>query len=108
MSYRDNYLLAQDEQLLQQLTGALPDVADDVFVENAATADHALRMALVAHAGPVGSAYRRFAEGIALQLVQTAGITLQSTDAQMKTAITLLWTPYAKLMEARGTITVTV
>ena len=108
MSYTSNYMLAKDEQLLQQLTGALPDVADDVFAEGAGVADHDLRMALVALAGPVGSAYRRFAEEMALQLVTTMAVSLETTDAEMKTAVAQLWTPYAKLMEERGAISVVV
>lgn len=108
MSYTSNYMLAKDEQLLQQLTGALPDVADDVFAEGAGVADHDLRMALVAHAGPIGSAYRRFAEEMALQLVTTTGANLGSTDPEMKAAVVSLWTPYAKLMAERGAISVEV
>ena len=107
MSYTSNYMLAKDEQLLQQLTGALPDVADDVFVEGA-VADHDLRMALVAHAGPVFSAYRAFAQEMALQLVTTMAVDLDSTDAEMKTAVANIWTAYAQMMEVRGVIEVVV
>lgn len=107
MSYISNYALARDEQLLRQLTGALPDVADDIFAEDEGVVDHGLRMALVAHAGPPFSAYRIFAQEMSLQLITTMSVDLASTDAQMKTAVADIWTAYAKMMEARGVIEVT-
>lgn len=106
MSYQSVYELAQEEQLLQRLTVAVADVVDDVFVESAATPNHDVRLAMVSYAGPEFSAYKRFAREMILQLLQTTGITNDSTDAEIKTAVAALWTPYALLLEAGGKITV--
>ncbi len=107
MSYKKTYDLARDSQITERLAVAIADVADDVYAESAGVAEHALRMALVAYAGPIASAYKAFAKEMALQLLTTNGtLSLTSTDAELKTAVSNMWTAYAKLMEARGVFTV--
>lgn len=108
MSYQSTYDMVREEQIVQRLTVAVAEVARDVFIEPIGTANHDVRIAMVPYAGPRTSDFRRFAEEIALILLfLNPTLTVASTDAQLKTAVTGLWTTYAQILIAKGLITVT-
>lgn len=106
MAYVDTIRLSREEQLIERLTVAVAKTAWYIASEDAGTANHDLRMALVAYAGPTNADYRRFAEQCTVYLLaQNAGITVNSSDADLDTALAGIWTGYAAVLEAKGTIT---
>lgn len=106
-SYADTYVLSKEEQLVQRLTVAVAKTAWYIAAESEQAENHALRMALVAYAGPTNADYRRFAEQCTIYLLaQNAGITINSSDADLDTALAGIWTGYASVLAAKGTITV--
>lgn len=107
MSYLSTYVDTQEEQILRKITVAAADVARDVFAEAGNTASHAERIALVSHAGPRTQDFVSFAKEIVLVLlVLNTSLTAASTDPTYKTAVAAVWTAYAQLLIAKGTITV--
>jgi len=109
MAYLDIIRLSREEQLVERLTVAVAKTAWYIAAEDEQAADHALRMALVAYAGPTNADYRRFAEQCTVYLLaQNAGITVNSSDADLDTALAGIWTGYAEMLLAKGTITVPV
>jgi len=109
MAYKDTYVAMQEEQIIRAITIAAADVARDVFVEAGNTANHDVRLALVAYAGPRTNDFQSFAKEIALiLLVLTPSLTAASADSAFKAAVANIWTPYAQLLQARGLITVPV
>lgn len=107
MSYQGIYTLARDPQLTQRLVGAVAQVCTNVYTENPATADHAVRVALVNYAGPRLADFERFAGEVALLLcVLNPSITVSTPDADLVTLLTGIWTAYALIMQAKGLITV--
>ena len=109
MAYVDTIRLSREEQLIERLTVAVAKTAWYIASEDAGTANHDLRMALVAYAGPTNADYRRFAESCTVYLLaQNAGITINSSDADLDTALAGIWTGYAEMLLAKGTITVPV
>jgi len=109
MSYQSVYELAKEEQLLQRLAVASAEVARDVFVEGAGVANHDVRALLVPYAGPRTADWKRFATEIALLLLfLNPALTVDSTDAQLKTAVGNLWTVYAQILVEKGTLTLPV
>ncbi len=109
MAYVDTIRLSREEQLIERLTVAVAKTAWYIASEDAGTANHDLRMALVAYAGPTNADYRRFAESCTVYLLaQNAGITINSSDADLDTALAGIWNGYAAVLQAKGTITVPV
>ena len=109
MAYVDTIRLSREEQLIERLTVAVAKTAWYIASEDAGTANHDLRMALVAYAGPTNADYRRFAESCTVYLLaQNAGITINSSDGDLDTALAGIWTGYASVLAAKGTITVPV
>ena len=109
MSYQSVYELAKEEQLLQRLAVASAEVARDVFVEPAGTANHDVRALLVPYAGPRTADWRRFAQEIALLLLfLNPTLAVDSTDAELKAAVAGLWTVYAQILVQKGTLTLPV
>lgn len=107
MSYQSTYDLVREEQIIQRLTVAVAEVARDVFIENPATANHDVRIALVNYASPRFRDFRSFAEEMTLLLLfLNPTLSVASTDAELKTAVTNLWTTYAMLLQSKGLITV--
>lgn len=107
MAYLDIIRLSREEQLVERLTVAVAKTAWYIASEDAGTANHDLRMALVAYAGPTNADYRRFAEQCTVYLLaQNAGITINSSDADLDTALAGIWTGYAEMLLAKGTISV--
>lgn len=107
MAYADTYLAMQEEQILRKLTVGASDVARDVFAEGTGVANHDVRLALVSYAGPRTSDFQNFAREVALIcLVLNPSLTAASADTAFKTAVAGIWTAYAQLMQAKGTITV--
>lgn len=107
MAYLDTYTLAHDPQLTQRLVPSVAQQCTNVWVENPVTANHAVRVALVAYAGPRLADFERFAQDVALLLcVLNPALGVQSTDAQLVTALESVWTAYALIMQAKGLITV--
>ena len=109
MAYVAPIRLSREEQLIERLTVAVAKTAWYIASEDAGTANHDLRMALVAYAGPTNADYRRFAESCTVYLLaQNAGITINSSDADLDTALAGIWNGYAAVLQAKGTITVPV
>lgn len=107
MAYLNTYNLAQDPQLWQRMVPAVAEVAVAVYNEAGTVPSHAVRLALVAYAGPRTSDFTNFAKELALLLcVLNPTLTTASTDPQIKTAIENVWTPYALVLQAKGQITV--
>lgn len=107
MAYLDTIRLSREEQLVERLTVAVAKTAWYIAAESEQAENHALRMALVAYAGPTNADYRRFAEQCTIYLLaQNAGITINSSDADLDTALAGIWTGYASVLAAKGTITV--
>ena len=92
-----------------EITVAVADVARDVFVADSGVADHAERVAMVPFAGPRTADWQRFSREIALLLLfLNPSVDVESTDAELKTAIAGLWTVYAQILVAKGLIEVAV
>jgi len=106
-SYTEIFTLALDPDFTKRLAVAVADVGDEVYGEGSGVPNHDLRMAMLAYAGPTLSAYRAFAQDLALALLTLNQDMNESvTDAQLKSAVEQIWTPYALLLEARGLIEV--
>ena len=109
MSYLESYILAQDPQLWQRVVGATAQVCTTVYTENPATADHALRVALVSYAGPRLADFERFAKEVAMLLiVLNPTISTSTPDESLVTMLLGIWAAYASIMQAKGLITVEV
>lgn len=109
MTYLETYTLARDPQLTQRLVGAVAQQCTNVWVENAATASHAERLALLSYAGPRMADFERFSQEIALLLaVLNPTISVSTADADLVTMLDGVWTAYALIMKAKGLITVAV
>lgn len=109
MAYEDIYRLQSEELVLRPLTVAVASVAKDVFTEDAQTPAHDVRMALVNYAGPRTAEFRRFAQEIALiVLVLNPTLGVDSADQAYYDAVSGIWTAYAQLLAAKGSITVAV
>ena len=100
------YVNAVTEENVNRLTVAIANVVRDVFLEDAGTADHDIRVELVNYAGPRTSDYERFAEQIAITVMANpdAVIDADATDEQYEEVVAALWTSLAKLYEAKGII----
>ncbi len=107
MAYVDTIRLSREEQLIERLTVAVAKTAWYIAAEAQNAPDHALRMALVAYAGPTNSDYRRFAEQCTVYLLsQNPTLTAESSDEALDTALAGIWTGYAEMLLAKGTISV--
>lgn len=107
MSYTEVYVATHEEQLLQRLTVAAAEMARDVFIEDASTPNHDARLAMVSYAGPRTAEFRRFAQEIALiVLVLNPTLGVDSADQDYYDAVSSIWTAYAQLLAAKGSITV--
>ena len=107
MAYIDTYTLARDPQLTQRLVVAVAQQCTNVWTENPQTANHDVRLALVAYAGPRLGDFERFAQEVALLLcVLNPTISIETPDAQLVTMLEGIWTAYALIMQAKGLITV--
>jgi len=107
MSYQSTYALSREEQIIQRLSVAAADVARDVFVEDAGTPQHDVRIAMVPYVGPRTQDFLRFAREVALiLLLLNPALAVESTDEDYKTALASLWTVYAQILEAKGLIEV--
>ena len=107
LTFSQRYAMAMDRNALERLSVAVANVARDVYIEDVATPDHALRMALVSHAGPEFAQFTDFAQDMSLLLFSlNPNMDRDSTDEDYITAVGGLWTPYASLLKERGTISV--
>jgi hypothetical protein len=105
MAYADLDSLAQDEKFIQKLTFALTEKAKDVYVGDNTLAG--LDGATVAYVGPRTVDFRKAAEEIsALILTVNPNLDLNSTDAEIDTAVGQVWTAFGKILQKRGLITV--
>jgi hypothetical protein len=109
MSYASTYDLSKEEQLVQRLAVSVAKTAWYIASESEATDNHALRMALVAYCGPTNADYERFARQCTIYLLaQNAGITVESSDGDLDTALAGIWNGYAAVLQAKGLIEVAV
>lgn len=107
-NYVTTYQYAVDEQSLQRLVIATAKIASDIFTENPATASHAERMALVNYAAPRLTDLRSFAQEVAPVLFTlNAALAPNSADQDFYNALSSVWTAYAKILVAKGVISVT-
>jgi len=107
MAYTDTYLLSTEEQLIQRLAVSVAKTSWYISSEDPNTANHDRRMALVAYAGPRNADYLRFARECTIYLLtQNESVDIDSTDAELDTALAGIWNGYAAVLEAKGSITV--
>ena len=105
--YTETYLLCTEEQALRKIAMAVAKTAWYISAEAANADQHALRMALVNHAGPRLSDYMSFSRELAAYLfTQNATLTAASADSAYDTAIAGIWNVYAAALVARGVLTV--
>ena len=106
MAYADLDTLATDEKFIQKLTFAISEKVKDVYLGDNTLAG--LDGATAAYVGPRTADFRNAAiELTALIITVNPSLNLDSTDAQIDTAVGQVWTAYGKLLEKRGLITVT-
>jgi hypothetical protein len=107
MSYLATYTLCIEEQAIRKIAVAAAQAAFYISAEAENVDQHALRMALVVHAGPKLSDYMAFARELSLfYFTQNPTLTVDSSDQDYSNAIAGIWNVYAAALVARGVLTV--